>query len=237
MSRTQSRITAGFLALVMQAGLLALLIFSHAAQVARDRFEPEAIFLLPPLPRIIAPPAPPAAGRPLPRRPVPDIVAPQSPAAPLYNAVPAPPSAEILRNLGRGLFGCSIENWSALSREQQAHCTRPGEGFAIQSAPNLLGTPSHVKDEAHWQAEWAREQSPALLPCGGFVDVLCLIGKIANGSLSDYGDPKTWPSYAVKPLSKEELYKLEQTYQQWHKDHPQAAEDRSAAPVTDANSR
>jgi hypothetical protein len=237
MSRIQNRITAGILTLGVQAALLALLIFSHGAQVARDRLEPETIFLLPPLPRILSPPAPHATARPRARQPIPDIAVPQSAAPPSFNAAPAPPSADDLRNLGQGIFGCSIENWSSLRREQQAHCTRPGEGFAIQSAPDLLGTPSHVKDEAHWQAEWAREQSPALLPCGGFVDVLCLIGKIANGSLSDYGDPKTWPSYAVKPLSKEELYKLEQTYQQWHKDHPEKAEGGPAAAQADANPR
>jgi hypothetical protein len=77
-----------------------------------------------------------------------------------------------------------------------------------------------VKDEAHWQQEWARVHSPGLLPCGGFLDLICLLSKIMDGSLDDFGDPAKWPVYAVKQLPPEDFYKIQQTYDQWHKDHP-----------------
>jgi hypothetical protein len=89
-----------------------------------------------------------------------------------------------------------------------------------------MGSPSHVKDEAHWQDEWAREQSPPLLPCGGFINVLCFLGKIADGSWRDFGDPSTWPHYAVKQLAPEDFYKIEKQYDAWNKDHSTAADTR-----------
>jgi hypothetical protein len=220
---TGSRIASAALALLVQVALLALLIFSHGAQVARERFEGETIFLLPPLPQIVPAPAPPATGPSRPRQTAPPIAAPPSPVPPPANTAPAPSSAETLRSLGRSVFGCAMENWSNLTREQQSHCQRPGEGVAIQNAPDLMGTPSQAKDEAHWQAEWTREQSPVWVACtrtqgdAVMVDPLCLTAKILDGSI---GDPKTWPLHAVNQLPKEDFYKLEQTYQQWHKDHP-----------------
>jgi hypothetical protein len=136
-------------------------------------------------------------------------------------AVPAAPvPIPGLQNFGQALSGCAPEQYARLTAEQQAHCPRPGAGVAIQELPNLMGGPSHAKDEAHWRDEWAREQSPALLPCGGFVNVMCLLGKIADGSLSDYGDPSRWPHYAVKQLAPESFYKVEQAYDAWDKAHP-----------------
>lgn len=92
--------------------------------------------------------------------------------------------------------------------------------------PDLMGRPSRVKNEAIWQAELARAHSPALLPCLGGLDVMCMLMKIADGSLSDFGDPKTWPIYQTKQLPPEDFYKIEQAYAEWHKDHPAPAPAR-----------
>jgi len=154
----------------------------------------------------------------------PVIITPALP-QPLERTVPgvvpaAPAPIPGLQNFGQALNGCAPEQYARLTPEQQALCPRPGAGVAIQEFSNLMGAPSHVKDEAHWRDEWAREQSPALLPCGGFVNVMCLLGKIADGSLGDYGDPSRWPHYAVKQLASEDFYKVEQAYDAWGKAHP-----------------
>ena len=217
--RRVERFGGAILALAMQAGFLALLILSRPHFVQNQLASRELTFILPrlepvpaPLPLRTAPLFAPTPAVPLP----PPVTA--LPAAPLpqMRALPATPD---LRALEQSLFGCRLDLWSNLSAEQRARCPRPGEGVAIQEAPNLMGTRSHVKDEAHWEEEWAREKSPALLPCGGFVNVLCLLGKIADGSLSDYGDPKTWPHYEVQQLSKEDFNKVEQAYDAWNKAH------------------
>lgn len=114
---------------------------------------------------------------------------------------------------------CAPQDYANLPEDQKALCTRPGQGVAVQSAPNLMGVPSAVKDEAHWQAELARKQSPALLPCNGFLNVACVLGKIADGTLADYGDPRTWPNYAVKQLTPEDFYKIEKQYDDWRAAH------------------
>jgi hypothetical protein len=123
------------------------------------------------------------------------------------------------RDSGRRLNNCAPENYANLPEDQRAKCQHPGAGVAIQQLPNLMGSPSHVKDEAHWQTELARKQSPTLLPCGGFINVACLLGKIADGTWTDYGDPRTWPNYAVKQLAPEDFYKIEKEYDDCHKDH------------------
>ena len=69
----------------------------------------------------------------------------------------------------------------------------------------------------------APAHSPALLPCLGGLDVMCMLMKTADGSLSDFGDPKTWPIYQTKQLPPEDFYKIEQAYAEWHKDHPAPA--------------
>jgi len=51
-----------------------------------------------------------------------------------------------------------------------------------------------------------------------------------DGSLSDFGDPRTWPVYQTGQLPPEDFYKIEQAYTQWHKDHPGKAANATAAP-------
>jgi len=75
---------------------------------------------------------------------------------------------------------------------------------------------------SHWRQEWARVHSPALLPCGGFTDLLCLLSKIADGSLDDYGDPGKWPTYAVKQLPPADFRQIQDSYA--------ARRDQAAAP-------
>jgi hypothetical protein len=118
------------------------------------------------------------------------------------------------------LFGCAPETYASLPPDERARCPKPAEGLALQRDPDLMGTRSHVKDEAHWRQEWARVHSPGLLPCGGLLDLMCVLGKIMDGSLDDYGDPSKWPVYEVKQLPPEDFYKIKQAYDQWHKDHP-----------------
>lgn len=218
--RRPERIAGAVLAVAMQAGFLALLILSRPVFAPPPNAAHELTFILPRLEPEAAPlplrTAPLFAPMPAVRLPPPPM-APPGASVPDMHALPATPD---LRALGQSIFGCRVDLWANLTAEQRARCPRPGEGVAIQDAPNLMGTRSHVKDEAHWEDEWAREKSPPLLPCGGFVDVLCLLGKIADGSLSDYGDPKTWPHYEVQQLSKEDFYKVEQAYDAWNKAHP-----------------
>ncbi len=97
--------------------------------------------------------------------------------------------------------------------------------------PNLMGAPSRVKNQAIWRAELARAHSPALMPCLGGLDVMCMLLKMADGSLSDFGDPKTWPVYETQQLAPEDFYKIEQAYAEWHKAHPgKSAANRADPP-------
>jgi hypothetical protein len=135
-------------------------------------------------------------------------------------AIPAMPPAAIpgIKNFGQSLFDCAPEQYASLPPDRRARCPRPGDGVVIQDAPNLMGAPSHVKDEARWQAELARKKSPFALPCFGGTDLLCLIETASNGSFTD---PHTWPIYETKQYPPEDLYKLEQAYDAWHQAHPQ----------------
>lgn len=172
------------------------------------------------LPRLRANPRPPLP-RFSPSR-APSAIAPIRPHLPgpsLGNTAPTPasPSLDAIRGFGRALNDCAPENYNNLSVGEKAHCVPPGAGVAIQEAPNLMGSPSQVKDEAHWREELAREQSPVLLPCG--LNVICLLGKLADGSLSDFGDPRTWPHYEVKQIPPEDFYKIQKAYDAWHAEH------------------
>jgi hypothetical protein len=83
-----------------------------------------------------------------------------------------------------------------------------------------------VKDEAHWEAELARKQSPPWLPCFGpingvpSINFVCVAAMMAKSELTD---PRSWPIYETKQLAPEDFYKIEQAYDAWHKDHPDPA--------------
>jgi hypothetical protein len=220
-SAHRDRIPAGLLVLWLHALALALLLYSFQRQARPQGGARETVLLLPRLARPSAAPAViDARGRPRRAQPVlapPPVVAP-GPALP-RNAPSTAPAPDI-QGLGRSLFGCAPETYADLPAEQRARCPKPGGGLAARQAPDLMGGRSHVKDEAHWQEEWARERSPTVLPCMGGVDVLCLLRKIADGSLAEMADPRTWPRYEVKQIPPEDFKKLEDAYAAWHKAHP-----------------
>jgi hypothetical protein len=149
---------------------------------------------------------------------------PAVPFAPNPNAIAAPPD---ISHLGQSLFGCAPQTYSSLTPEQRALCPRPGDGVAVQSAPDLMGTRSQVKDEAHWEAELARKKSPTWIPCSSVVpgtvvsfDPICLVAMASTGKLTN---PRAWPIYETEKLTPEEFYKVEQAYDAWNKAHPDKA--------------
>ena len=158
--RRPERIASGLLAILLQAGFMALLILSPS-NVAPPRNEARELTFI--LPRLIEPPPDlPASRAPL-FAPVPAVQLPPVASAP--SAAPLPqmralPAAPDFRALGQSLFNCRVDLWSNLTAEQRAHCPRPGEGVAIQQDPNRLGAPAHVKDEAHWRQELANRNDP-----------------------------------------------------------------------------
>ena len=70
-----------------------------------------------------------------------------------------------LRGFGRTLFGCAPEHYADLPPEEREHCPKPGESLAYEP-PDLMGGPSHVKDNPRWANALAHKQSPLLLPGG-----------------------------------------------------------------------
>ncbi len=150
-----------------------------------------------------------------------------------------PPSA--LQGFGQALNDCAPENYANLGEDEKAKCARPGEGVAIQQAPDLMGTPSQVKNPARWANALAHEQSAPWLPCttalhnfagvngetmrtglamdAWLIDPLCLARKFADGTLAD---PMTWPTYETKRLQPEDFTTIEQAYNEWHAAHAKA---------------
>ncbi|MEO7055133.1 MAG: hypothetical protein ABI191_09180 [Rhizomicrobium sp.] len=214
MKNIAQRLTGFCLALIIQVGFVAILIWSRPVFVKSAPVAHELMLMLPHLP-------------PIPSRPASRTirnVAPSAPAAetPRKTSPNLPPLAAI-QGFGRALNDCAPETYAALPPEQRAACASRTREMAalVPREPNLMGAPSRVKNEAIWQAELARAHSPALMPCMGGLDVICVLMKMADGSLSDFGDPKTWPIYQTKQLPPEDFYKIEQAYAEWHKDHPQ----------------
>jgi len=218
MKNAAPRLTGFCLALLIQAGFVSLLIWSRPAFVRPAPVANELMMVLPPL-------APEPAPRPLHGF----VTAPSAPAARFTlapkSASPDVPPLSAIQGFGQALNGCAPESYDKLPPEQRAACASRARGMAALAPrePDLMGRPSRVKNEALWQAELARARSPALMPCMGGLDVMCVLMKMADGSLSDFGDPKTWPIYQTKQLPPEDFYKIEQAYADWHKDHPGTA--------------
>jgi hypothetical protein len=121
--------------------------------------------------------------------------------------------------VGQSLFGCAMQNWSSLTPEQRAHCSRPGEGVAIREAPNLMGQPDQVQDEAHWSAEWRRKETPLLLT-GANPDKFGLALWTTGGKPSLLGGSQgKTVLYDIQQPAPEALYKTEQAYDARHKAH------------------
>lgn len=211
MSGLRRRAGALCAALAIQAGFVTLFLLPaprfpvHEAQ--------ERVFLLPPLRKAVTRP-PAIARKSVPARTMPSLL----PASP--PAVSAPTAPQDIAGIGRALFGCAPQDYSQLSPDDRRLCDKPG-GDVVRLEPDLMGSPSHVKDEAHWREEWAREKAAPILPCLGGVNVLCALIKLADGTLfEELGDPRTWPRYDIDQLPSEEFYKIAQAYDAWHKAHP-----------------
>lgn len=130
------------------------------------------------------------------------------------------------------MFGCAPEIYGNLTPEDRAHCPKPGGDLVSNQPPDLMGHPSHVKNEAYWEAELARKKSPVWLPCSGSIntqfgsapsfDLICMGMMAAQGKLTN---PREWPIYETKKYPAETLYKVQQMYDEWHKDHPDKPTD------------
>lgn len=164
------RFAGAILAIAVQAGLIALLIFAHAPLAPPEKSTGELTFILPrlrpepapplPMPRQSAPLLIPAPAVPLP----PDENALRAAPLPQMRAMPVPPD---LSAVGRALSDCRIDNYANLSPERRKHCPRPGEGMAIQDAPSLGPVRPKAKDEALWQEQWREDHfTLGLCPLG-----------------------------------------------------------------------
>jgi hypothetical protein len=235
----RDRLAGLLLALSIQALLTALLLSAHnpAAPVVDSR---ELIFALPPLPKMLTPkPNAPA----LPRPRAPSIPTLMPPAVPPPAALPSGPITVLpmpddLRRFGQALNNCALEHYADLSAEAKSHCPDPGEGVVVRQTPDLMGHPSQTKDEAYWEEEWARENTPLRAPCMGMteiksgngrtavpvpmVDTFCILMMLATGHGRELVDPHLWPHYEKENLPKEELYKVEKAYDAWNKKYGKA---------------
>jgi hypothetical protein len=154
------------LALLVQAGFVLLVLLSpHSHRSAS--LPRETILLFPP--RVAPAPSTIDARGPRRKRSIaPGLTPVPPPAVTPPSAAPslAPPSG--LAGFGRSLFGCTPENYAALTPDEREHCPKPGEGLARNNDRELLTGPrGHAKDEAMWQEKWAEDH---------WVPVACLPG-------------------------------------------------------------
>ncbi len=148
-SKHSERFTGALLAILMQAGFIALFLHALPLMTPPKELAREITFILPPLVRTPPPKAEQSAA---PRAaPAPVFVIPPMVISP---PLPQTQSPSALQNFGHALFGCAPEAYANLPPEQKAHCQKPGEGVAILQAPDPLNTRSHVKDEAYWQEQF-----------------------------------------------------------------------------------
>ena len=152
-------------------------------------------------------------------------------------ALPAIPPAFVqpdLKSFGQAFNNCAPESYQSLPPEQKALCLRPSEGAKIALVPDIMGTPSHVKDEAYWAAGLAHKQSNVLLPCQISITTRTIQGTASNHGVSlgciasllakeKLTDPRSWPIYETDQLATGDFHAIEQAYDEWHKEHPDAA--------------
>ncbi len=224
----QTRFLGATLALLVQAALIAATLLSLTPVFLPRPAPRETTLWLPSLPRPTPKPVLrmiDARGSPRSRVTIaPAIVAPpiRSPQAPSSQTAPGADAAS-LQAFGRTLFGCTPERYAALSPEERAHCPKPGGGLAYQP-PDLLGDPSHVKNNPRWANALAHKQSPLFLP-GGLLFPLVAAMAVLDGSVTErssaFRDPEKWPSY-VDPaqLMPKDLHDQERSYEAFRRDHP-----------------
>jgi hypothetical protein len=230
-ARLSDRANSAMLALAVQAGFLAVLLVSFEGTAPQQESVQETILLLHTTqrsaPATIDARVPKRQPQRMPFTVVPQVARPTS-SAPITTV---PPSS--LSGFGMSLFGCAPEHYADLPPDERAHCPKPGEGMGVNQPPDLMGHPSHVKDEARWEAELARNKSAAWLPCTvaihtplgsapGF-NLACVDTMVGQGTLTN---PHDWPIYETKKYPAETLYKVQQAYDAWNSDHPMARSNR-----------
>ena len=220
MNKARDRVASASAALCLQAIFVALVLYSLPVFSPAKKLTHELILILPRLTPVLETRTPKRADRPIPRSTTP------VPTAPPVFAPPAPPVPFSLQQLGKQLFGCAPETLDKLSPEDRAKCASPRDYARLPPDADLLGSPSHVQDEAHWAAEMARKSSPPWLPCTTMVktpagvapgfSLGCLVAKFADGMLTN---PHAWPIYETRQLTPNDLYKIDQAYDAWNKEH------------------
>ena len=218
----RDHLVGGVLALLVQAGFLLLVLLSPPHSTRPASLARETLLFFPPP----AVPAPSTIDAREPRReriapsatpPVPPIASPPVTASPM-----APLSG--LAGFGQALFGCAPEHYADLTPDQRAHCPKPGEGLANKEQPDLMHTPSHVKDNARWANAMAHKQTLPMLP-GGMLFPLVALGAVLDGSISEpnsaFRDPEQWPNERDPgQFMPHSLDEQERIYDAWRKDHP-----------------
>src|SRR6185437_8679397 len=178
----RDHLVGGVLALLVQAGFLLLVLLSPSHSTRPAGLARETLLFFPPL----AVPAPSTIDARGPRRkriPPSGTLAAAPIASPPVAASPlAPPSG--LAGFGQALFGCAPEQYADLTPDRRAHCPKPGEGLANNEQPDLMGTPSHVKDNARWANAMAHKQVLPMLP-GGMLFPLVALGAVLDGSITE----------------------------------------------------
>jgi hypothetical protein len=216
----RDHLAGGMLALLVQAGFLVLVLLSpsHSTRLASPARETLLFFspLVVPAPSTIDARGP-RRKRIAPSDALPAIASPPVAASPL-----APPSG--LAGFGQALFGCAPEHYADLTPDQRAHCSKPGEGLANKEQPDLMGMPSHVKDNARWANAMAHKQTLRMMP-GGLLWPLVALGAVLDGSISEphsaFRDPEQWPNERdPNQFMPRNLDEQERVYDAWRKDHP-----------------
>jgi hypothetical protein len=192
----RDRLPSAAAAIALQGGLLALLVLSFEV-VRHVAPEKETFITLPPLARPQARRAPvviDARGKTPPRQVAPPLRTPAY-AQPSFS-VPAPPNAitppaAAPQDMSRDLTKCEIGDYANLSAAERQRCPPPPKPAPdTNDVTDLLNPPSHVKDEARWQAEMERRNNPpdlgvAVGPGIGFAiqDPLCKLAAFVLGGL------------------------------------------------------
>jgi hypothetical protein len=151
------------IALALQISFLLLLIqaIEKTRPLLPKPLAREFTWILPRLPQVRPVRLPPLSGSPstIQRQVTPPIVI-----APMPQAMPlVPPSS--LQGFGQALNDCAPENYANLPEDRKALCARPGQGVAVQQAPDLLGSPSHVANNDYWSSQLAQRNTPARVDC------------------------------------------------------------------------
>jgi hypothetical protein len=96
--------------------------------------------------------------------------------------------------------------------------------LANKEQPDLMGMPSHVKDNARWANAMAHKQTLRMMP-GGLLWPLVALGAVLDGSISEphsaFRDPEQWPNERdPSRFMPRNLDEQERINDAWRKEHP-----------------